>query len=176
MSSVTVRFNAIKPAVDPTQVRYAELQEFPEVMKLCRQLHKENGAFSMDEQKVSDIIEKAINRQHGILGVIGHIGEIEGMMLLQLSQFWYTDDWHLTELFSFVPPKYRKSHNARKLLTWAMRVSDGMGLPLFIGIVSTHRTEAKVRLYQRIIGNLVGCFFMHGNKFRPAQTNGATEH
>jgi hypothetical protein len=176
MYDLSVKFNEPRKKVDPTEVRYAEPEEYAAIMKLCRQLHKENGAFSMDEEKVSLMVERAVARKEGVMAVIGHIGEIEGMLLLRPSQYWYTSDWHLEELFSFVPPKYRKSNNAKKLVTWAMRAADSMGVPLFIGVVSTHRTEAKVRLYRRMLGTWVGCFFMHGGKFRDTAGNGATEH
>lgn len=169
-ATISVSFGPAPKRVDPTVVRKAEPEEIGPIMKLCRQLAKENAMFNVNEDKVREMIESALDPNgNGILGVIGRVGEIEGMMLIKLGQFWYTNDWHLEELFLFVPPKYRKSDNAKKLLTWAKQLSDSFGKPLFVGVISNIKTEAKVRLYRRALGMWAGCFFMH----RPA---GPTEH
>lgn len=160
-----------KKRVDPKKVRRAEPEETESVMKLCRQLAKENAMFNIDEEKVREGVEGAINGTGGILGVIGNLGEIEGMMMIRIAQFWYSNDFYLDELFAFVPPKYRRSENAKKLIDWSKNLADDMGLPLFVGIISTTRTEAKVRLYRRMFGDFLGCFFMHGR-----MKKGDTEH
>ena len=177
--SMTVHFNPLRDLrIDPTVVRRALPDEYEPIMMLCRQLHKENGVFSINEEKVSRIIQAALtadkNKQRGILGVIGHLGRIDGMMLLQISQYYYSDDWFLEEMFSFVPPRARKTNNAKKLLQWAKEMQATLQIPLMIGIVSTHRTEAKVRLYRRMLGTWAGCFFFHGIESKPPDN--ATEH
>lgn len=180
--SVTVNINPlVDKRIDPTVVRKALPGEYESIMMLCRQLHRENGIFSLNEEKVARIIEAALTtderRQRGILGVIGHINELDGMMLLQVSQYYYSDDYFLEEMFSFVPPRARKSHNGKKLLQWAIKMQETLAIPLMIGIVSTHRTEAKVRLYRRSLGVEAGAFFLHGINPEPKMTNGsAMEH
>ena len=165
--SMSVNFSPLRDLrIDPTVVRRAFTDEYEPIMTLCRQLHKENGIFTLNEEKVAKVIEAALtadkSKQRGILGVIGHLGQIEGMMLLQISQYYYSDDYFLEEMFSFVPPRYRKTDHAKKLLQWAKDMQATLSIPLMIGIVSTHRTEAKVRLYRRMLGTWAGCFFLHG--------------
>jgi hypothetical protein len=36
-----------------------------------------------------------------------------------------------------------------------------MEMPLLIGVLSNHRTEAKVRLYERQFGKPTGAFFLY---------------
>lgn len=174
--SVTTKLNPIRRSVDPTVVRLAEDDDFVAIMMLCRQLAKENALFPMSEEKVRIAVERAIRKDGMIMGVIGRYGEIEGMMLLTVGQFWYTDDLHLEELFSFVPPRYRRSNNARKLIEWGKKMSDDLGVPFFVGVTSTIHTEAKVRLYRRMLGTWLGCYFVHGKSQSGQPGGGNTEH
>lgn len=133
-------------------------------MELCRALHAENGMFTMSEDKVRGMLQRAFNRQGGIIGALGVPGRIEGAIYLVISDYWYSDDWHLSELFSFVLPQYRKSNNAKELITFAKRCSDEIGIPLVIGVISNERTEGKVRLYQRQLDKPAGAFFVYDAK------------
>lgn len=183
--SVSAKINPIRKSVDPTKVRIAEAGDMAAILTLCRQLAGENALFEMNEEKVTAVVERAVigyidpktgqRSQDGLVGVIGRMGELEGMMMLKIGQFWYTDALHLEEIFSFVPPRYRRSDNAKKLIEWAKKMSDECGAPLFVGITSTIRTEAKVRLYRRMLGTWLGCFFIYG-KAQSAHSEGQTEH
>lgn len=130
-------------------------------MELCRELHRENGIFSMDEEKVRAMLRKAFDRQGGLLGVIGEPGEIEGMIFMLLSTFWYSSDPHWEEMLAFVRQKYRKSRNAVELVNFGKWCADSSGIPLVIGIISNERTAGKVRLYQRLLDHPIGNFFMY---------------
>lgn len=174
--SVTAKLNPIRRSVDPTIVRLAEIDDMDAIMKLCRQLARENAIFPMSEEKVHTAIERAIRKDGGVMGVIGRIGELEGMMMLTVGQMWYTDQLHLEELFSFVPPKYRRSENAKKLVEWGKKMSDDLGVPFFVGVTSTLRTEAKVRLYRRMLGTWLGCYFVYGKPQSGQPGGGNTEH
>lgn len=157
---------------DPV-VRTAMPFEEEEIMAMCRMLHEENGLFSMSEDRVRDVVRKALNREGGILGVIGDVGQIQAMIYMLIAQIWQSDDWHLEELFSYCRPEYRRSNNAKSLIQFAKRCSDELHLPLIIGIVSNTRTEEKIRLYQRQLQKPNGCFFVYNSKWdRPMAVNG----
>ena len=130
-------------------------------MELCRALHAENGMFTMSEDKVRRMLHRAFDKQGAIVGALGPSGHIEGAIYLLISDYWYSDDWHLSELFSFVLPQYRKSNNAKELITFAKRCSDEIGIPLIIGVISNERTESKVRLYQKELAKPAGAFFVY---------------
>lgn len=142
-------------------VRKAVPADAPELMEMCRDLHTENAMFSMNEQKVATMLEKAFNQQGAIIGALGPTGGIEGAIFMLISSFWYSNDYCLEELFSYVKPKYRRSTNAKELIKFGTRCSDELGIPLVIGVVSNERTKAKVGLYQRQLSDPCGAYFLH---------------
>jgi hypothetical protein len=76
---------------------------------------------------------------------------------------WYSDAQVLEEKAIFIHPDYRsaKGGRARRLCEFSKRAADGLGIPLIIGVLSNHRTEAKVRLYERQFGKPSGAFFLY---------------
>lgn len=140
-------------------------------MTLSRMLWNENGLFSLDEDRVRAILHRCLYPNGGgIMGVIGGPGKLEGMICLLLSQFWYSSEWVLEEVFNFVHPEYRKSKHARLLLAFAKHSAEACGIPLSIGIVSNKRTEAKVRLYRSELGAPAGAFFIHNMTWQPEKS------
>lgn len=148
----------------PITVRIANSDDEEEVMELCRMLHRENGIFSLDEDKVRSTLRRAFNREGGILGVIGKKGTIEAIIYMSLGEFWYSRDTHLEEYFSYVKPEYRKSKDAMDLVQFARWCADSSNMYLIIGIMSDQRTAGKVRLYQRSLGEPIGAFFLYPKK------------
>jgi hypothetical protein len=145
-------------------VRIADATCEDEAMRLCRELHKENGLFSLNEDKVRATLRKAFDRHGGILGIIGTPSHIEAMICMVISSFWYSDDPHLEELFIFVCQEHRKSKHAVELIRFAKWAADEGGIPLVIGVISDERTAGKVRLYQRELDRPIGNFFVYGLK------------
>lgn len=153
-------------AGDFSRVRIADERDEEELMELCHHLHGENGLFKLSEHRVRDMLRKAligpIERRWGICGAIGERGSIEGAIYLSVSSEWYSDDLCLMEMFNFVIPQYRKSNNSRDLIAFAKHISERFGIPLMIGVLSNQRTEAKVRLYRKQLGEPAGAFFIVG--------------
>ena len=145
----------------PVNVRIATPNDEQELFKLLTEkLYYENGAFSVSPQKVVESIQHATRGQGGIIGIIDGDGEIAGSIGMRLGNFWYSDDWHIEELWNFVGEDYRRSEYAKNLIQFGKWAAETMKLVLNIDIISTHRTEAKVSLYSRQL-TPVGCFFMH---------------
>jgi len=145
----------------PNNVRIATEKDEKELLSLLmNKLYYENGTFGVCPEKVIATIKHATQGNGGIIGIIEGNGEIAGTIGMQIDQFWYSDDWYLCELWNFVHPDYRKSEYAKNLIDFGKWASEQMKMILNIGIISTHRTEAKVRLYQRKL-TPVGMFFMH---------------
>lgn len=142
-------------------VRKAVPADAPELMELCHALHSENAMFTMNESKVSDMLARAFDGRGSIIGALGPTGSIQGAIQLVVSSFWYSDEWVLEELYSFVLPQYRKSENAKELIAFAKRCSTELGIPLVIGVVSNIRTRAKVGLYSRQLSDPVGAYFAY---------------
>lgn len=145
-----------------SRVRIATAADGDDLIELCKLLHSENGVFAMDQTRVRATLDRAFRREGGLIGVIGNPGHVEGAIVLQISQLWYSEQWCLEELFSFVSPRFRRSTNAKDLIAFAKQASEKLGIPLLIGVLSNERTEAKVKLYSRHLGNPAGAFFLYG--------------
>jgi N-acetylglutamate synthase-like GNAT family acetyltransferase len=140
-------------------VRPAVPEDEEPIYQMLLKLHTENGLFPVAENKVREVIRTATERRYGLIGVIEGEKELEASVGLELSQWWYTDEWCLSEKWNFVLPQYRKSLHAQNLIEYAKWSARAMGVPLQMGIITTKQTEAKVRLYERRMQN-VGALFM----------------
>lgn len=148
------------------QVRKAIPDDRQSILELCRENHGDNGQFGLSMSKVEGMVDRAFERNGAVIGVTGK-DRIEGAILLLISQFWYTDDWCLEEVFNFVRPDYRKTTHAKDMIRFAKRCSDELNIPLVIGVVANERTRAKMELYRRQLGDPVGGYFLH----RPTNGN-----
>jgi GNAT superfamily N-acetyltransferase len=134
------------------------------MLELALRAWEENGIKNVNPEKMLGMIKPALYLWQGLCGIIGEPGKkIEGAVLLRTSQLWYSDDWILEEKAIFVDPEFRnaKGGRARRLCEFSKRVADGIGIPLLIGVLSNHRTEAKVKLYERQFGSPAGAFFLY---------------
>lgn len=148
-----------------SEVRLADPRDEDGIMELCHLLHQENGMFQMDDDLVREMLGRAFRKEDGIIGVIGEAGKLEGSIFMLISRFWYSHQKHLEELWTFVHPEHRRSAHAKTLIGFAKRCSDELAIPLNIGVLSTERTQAKLRLYERQLGAPAGAFFFHNSKF-----------
>lgn len=146
----------------PLNVRMANINDEIGIFNLLTdKLWNENGTFSVSPSKVMAFIRSATRGEGGVIGIIdGANGDIAGVIGLNMGTFWYSDDWHLEEYFNFIKQEYRRSEYAKNLIDFSKWFSEQMKMILNIGIISTVRTEAKVRLYERKL-QCVGAFFMH---------------
>lgn len=147
-----------------SRVRRAEPDDEADILAMCREMHRENGMFTMSDGRVKDLISRAFNKQGAVIGVIGKRGRLEASIYLLVTNIWYSEDFHLEELWNFVRADFRKSDNAKDLVAFAKRCGDEIGLPVLIGIMSNIRTKEKIRLYQRQLGEPIGAFFLHKPK------------
>lgn len=154
-----------------TTVRLGTSADEAQLMDLCRALHADNGLFSFNEEMVLGMLYHAFDRKGGIVGVIDGKDKIEAALLMLLSNFWYSKDTHLEELFSFVRPECRKSDHAGLLIEFAKKCSDEMSkhagtkIPLVIGVITNKQMEAKIRLYRKSLGMPTGAFFVYNSSW-----------
>jgi hypothetical protein len=146
-------------------VRLGVSADIPELLAMGRELHAENAMMPLSEARIREAAARAIKQDRAMVGCIGPVGGIlEGMIYLTIGQFWYTDKPHLEELYNFVRPEFRRSRRAESLVRFAMKSSERLHVPLLIGVISNWRTEAKVRMYQRLLGKPAGAFFLYNGK------------
>jgi hypothetical protein len=143
-------------------VRYAVPEDYPHIIAIAEQLHAENGTGKIHYPTATAAIMRAINRDASLIGLIGPVGDIRGIVFLRLAQMWHhgPEDAFLEEIFLYVPPEHRKgTHNAATLIRFAKGAANRLGVPLFIGVLSNHKTKAKLRLYEKHLGEPVGVYF-----------------
>ncbi len=164
----------------PSVVRVAKPADLQEIWRLFLQSHQENGQFLLAPEKVDWIIERALHPERIpswdtssriVIAVIGPPGALEALVLTSIDTFWYTNERHLGEYLVYVDPEKRKSNHARALVEWMKHQSDITGLPLLTGIISNERTEAKVRLYRRLVPH-IGAFFLYRSNNMPYVIHG----
>jgi len=147
-------------------VRIGTPGDVHEVMRLALAGSSENGFLEPNPEKMLADVWAALNKDRGLMGVIGPEGHLEGAVLLRVGKMWYSEQDVLEEKAIFVDLDARKKSpsRAKALTTFSKHVADGLGLPLIIGVLSNIRTEAKVALYKRQFGEPAGAFFLYGAK------------
>lgn len=138
---------------------------------LTKNLYQENGMFSLSEAKVRQAINNYCNQRDSLIGLIEDETGIVGCVGLYIASFWYTDEYHLDEIFNFVREDRRCSNYAKDLIDFAKWCNENMNLVLMMGILSTVRTEAKVRLYSRRL-QMIGAFFANPVPGKPILSGG----
>lgn len=150
--------------MEQPHVRVGTPDDIDEMMKVALEATTENGFVAPNQGKLLNDIWAALNRHEGIVGIIGAPGApIEGTILLRIGTLWYSDVRCVEEKCLFVREGFRdmQSGRARKLAEFAKAVSDELEMPLMIGVLSNHRTKAKVKMYERLFGEPAGAFFLH---------------
>jgi hypothetical protein len=148
-------------------VRIANPGDWQEIWRLILNGHNENGMFRLAPNKIAWYMNRALAPQNipfGDLGprvnigVIGRPGQLEGLVIVAIGEYWYSDQKHIEEFGVYVDPEHRRSEHAIAMISWMKTQVDETGMPLITGIISNHRTEAKCRLYRRYLPK-VGEFF-----------------
>ena len=156
----------------PSIVRKAIPADRESIWDLFRILHRENGVFNLSENKINWLLDRILYPEdisegdmgvRGFMGVIGPVNKLEGFILITLGSFWYSDDIMLEEYANFVHPDHRKSNHAKVLISYSRHLSDEIGIPLVIGIISNFKTAEKVRFYRRQRLPEAGAFFIYNS-------------
>lgn len=134
------------------------------ILELAKIITQENGVFAMSDSKIRALIRPSLNLDGGIVGIIGKRNALEGLAILRVSTYWYSETPFLEEMLIYVHPDYRsaKGGRARKLVEFAKHTSHQLELPLMIGVLNNARTDAKIKLYERQFGKPAGAFFLYG--------------
>jgi GNAT superfamily N-acetyltransferase len=149
-------------------VRIAKSEDFPEVWRLFLLAYEENAILPLCEKKAAWFLRRALEPEkipesdigtRGVIAVIGPTGALQAGVFLTVSCFWYTEHHHIEEYVLLVDPAHRRSDHAKTLVIWMKEQVKNTHLPLITGILSNHRTEAKCRLYGRLLPK-AGEFFV----------------
>lgn len=150
---------------DTLRIRIGTTADMHDCMTLALTACEENGFLNPAPKKLAQEMWSALSLDNGIVGLIGQPdGKPEGITLLRIGSMWYSNAVVVEEKAIFIPGTFRsaKGGRARKLCEFGKSVADALGIPLIIGVLSNHRTEAKTRLYRRVFGEPAGAFWLYG--------------
>jgi GNAT superfamily N-acetyltransferase len=141
-------------------------------MGLALSACQENGLTRPNPEKLLREIWPSLHCEGGIMGVVGE-DTLEAAILLRVEPHWYSDDLCLLERAIFVHPDFRKSKigRAKLLCEFAKKAADNLKIPLVIGILSSQRVEAKIKLYARQFGEPSGAYWIYGATTGQSQGN-----
>jgi hypothetical protein len=149
----------------PANVRLGVPGDEKAILAMLLEGHDENGLVEADVDKMRGEIAAMVRQDSGAFSMIGLIeqdGQLAASVGLTLSQLWYSSEWTLGERWAYVRPAFRDHTDyVTDLINFSKWASDQLGVPLEMGIISTFRTEAKVRLYRRHL-KPIGAFFAYG--------------
>jgi hypothetical protein len=146
------------------KVRVATPKDLDEVMRMAIAGAQENSFMPAKVELILNEVWPAVNQDRGICGIIGEPqSKAQGIVILRIGTVYYSEQLCVEEKIVFVDPAYRaaKGGRARQLCEFSKHVADRLNLPLLIGICSSERTKAKVRLYERIFGAPAGAYFLY---------------
>jgi hypothetical protein len=149
------------------KVRVGVPEDVHAVMAVALRVCEENGYVQANPRKLLDHVWAALNLEHGIMGVIGPVGgPLEGVILLRIGSPWYSDVQVLEEKSLWVHPDHREAKGGRasRLAEFSRKTRESLDIPMTIGILSSERTEAKIRLYTRMFGPPAGAYWLVGVK------------
>ena len=100
---------------------------------------------------------------------------LEAAVLLRCEAMWYSDDLVLNERAVFVAEPFRQAKGGRasKLIDFAVDAAKKLGMPLVVGVMSNQRTEGKVKMYGRKLGDPAGAYWIVNGHTGASQEAGA---
>ena len=172
--------------VSPSIVRAATPADQGEIWVLLRQMHGEAGLFPLSEAKVQSFLTRILHPEtiapndtgsRGIIGVIGSPSYLEGIIMLILSPLWYSETIAMQDMVNFVREDCRQSSHAKALIAYSKFMTDEVrkahsDFKLMVGVVSTVRTQAKIRLFRRQMTEC-GAVFLYPHDDRSHRANSA---
>ncbi len=158
----------------PSIVRPAVPDDHDELWRLFRLHHEENAMFTLSERKVQFYLDRVLWPERipaddvgprGIIGTIGAIGSLEGAIMLVLGSPWFSEEITLDDCMMFVDPNHRRSNHGRTLIAYARNIVDKIreahpSFKMIVGVLSTKRTAAKIRLYEQQL-TAIGSYFCY---------------
>lgn len=158
------------PTAQPPEVRFANQADEAAIYELLLLDLEENArnVAPVSSGRVLAHIQGGTRGQGGVVGVIDGpdgAGPI-AVVILMPFQWWWSEEFCLQEIVSFVHPEFRNGRRAAALIEFSCWLSDfmsasaGKSIPVLMGVTAVHRVAAKIRLLARKVTR-VGIFCMY---------------
>ncbi len=152
----------------PASVKLATMEDESAVFNLVMVALKEEaiGVAPIDPVRVLEHIVSATRQKGGLMGIVHADGAVVGLTLMLPTRWWWSRQYHLQELLTFVHPDHRKSRHADDLLQfnkWAVETwTAGFGYQVYLlsSVLGTKRIREKILLYRRKF-QMVGMSFLY---------------
>lgn len=142
----------------PPHVRLAGPDDEPAILELLLADVAENAAHVAppSEERILTHIQLGTRKRGGFTAVIdGEDGKPIAVAILNATQWWWSDDWYLGDIVTYVHPDHRKGRCIDNLLEFerwlAQEMSDQYGKQTYLvcGVMGTRRYREKLMLFWR---------------------------
>ena len=144
-----------------SEVRIAQRRDEDPLVAILRIKHEEDGIGGFREDMVRATVKRGIEQDNAMIGVIRGPHGIEATIGLFIGTLWTSPDQHISDLWHFVAPDYRKSTHGKALIEFAKWASGELERPLMMMTVKNEKTAKKVDLYERQLGPATGFMFTY---------------
>ena len=130
-------------------------------------VYAESALQPVSPTKLRAMINRCVNLDSAICGIISGKDGIEASIGLLVGEFDYTDHPHVAIKWNAVHPNFRRVNHGATLMRFAKWCYDGLQadspvtLPMFAEVLTKDALEAKMRLLERNIPQ-VGAWFAWG--------------
>ena len=139
--------------------RIAQEKDLEAVYDVLKEMHEEVG---MSTWAVEKSLRQIVNLlEEGVIFLAEISGRIVGTVGLGPSQWWYSEDFFLTDYWTFVRKGYRRSAIANELLKQAKEFAQRVNLPIAVAVLSPTDVPRKNALFKRHF-TPVGEIFVEG--------------
>lgn len=153
--------------INPFKVRRATPDDAAALVNFTLDLYAEEGLQTVSPGKVTALVQRAVNRDGAIAGIIEGETGIEASVGLAIEQYDYSDEKHLKMKWLGVRPAFRKGDRAANLMRFAQWCHEEINkasehpMPLYLDLLTREALAGKMHLYLRLVPQ-VGATFACG--------------
>ena len=131
-----------------------------DIFRLLMEMYEDVGMAGLSGVKVANTINTLLD--NGAIFIVRDAkDELVGSIGVNRQSFWYSEDDHFADYWTYVRKNARKSRAIFLLLNAVRDHARCQGLPLFMGVLTPKDAERKNRLFRRYM-TPVGELFAEG--------------
>lgn len=109
----------------------------------------EDALQEVSNEKVEAMVDRCIQRDRAIAGIIRGPMGIEASIGLMVEELDYSDDMHLQMKWVGTHAACRKSGHGPRLMGFAQHFQEKVGIPLFMSVLTATGLDGKLRMFAR---------------------------
>lgn len=144
------------------ELRAAKPEDADTIYALLMGFYAENGVGRLYPEGVRRKIAWLCNPENGLILVAEIGGDMIGCMGLELRNWFWSEQWTLAEVWTYVAPRARRSSAALRMLKEADKLAKQYAMPFIFGVFTPVDTNRKKRLFSRF-GREFGATYVGGH-------------